>query len=120
MPRTWWLRTTPFRRFAARELTSICAAAFSLVLLLFLSALSGGAQAYNEFLRKLRLPAIVVLSAVILIAVLYHAVTWFRLTAHILVIRIGRKVVPRATIVAALVGIWIVVSVVVTYLHVWF
>ena len=120
VPRTWWLRTGPYRRFAAREFTAVFAAAFSAILLLFLFALSRGRESYAGFLRWLDLPTTVGLSAIILVAVVYHAVTWFRLTAHILVIRIGRKVVPRATIVAALVGIWIVVSVVVTYLHVWF
>ncbi len=120
VPRTWWLRTGSFRRFAAREFTAVFAAAFSVILLLFLSALSQGREAYEGFLRWLELPAVVAFSAVILVAVVYHALTWFRLTAHIQVVRVGKKVVPRETVVAALSVIWIVVSAVVAYLHVWF
>jgi fumarate reductase subunit C len=120
VPRTWWLRTAPFRRFAAREFTAVFAAAFSLILLLFLSALSQGKEAYEGFLRWLRLPAVVALSWIILLAMLYHAGTWFRLTAHIQVIRIGRTEVSRGAVVAALLGIWIVVSAFVAYLYVWF
>ena len=120
VPRTWWLQTAPFRRFAARELTAVFAAAFSVILLLFLFALSQGKEAYEGFLRWLQLPAVVILSSIILLAMLYHAGTWFRLTAHIQVIRIGRNQVPRGAVVAALLGIWIIVSAIVAYLYVWF
>jgi fumarate reductase subunit C len=119
VPRTWWLRTAPFRRFAAREFTAVFAAAFSIVLLLLLSALSRGEEAYEGFLRWLRLPGIVVLSAIVFFAMLYHAVTWFRLTAHIQQIRLGASAVPRGAVVAALLAIWVVVSVVVAYLLAW-
>ena len=119
-PRTWWLRNGPFLRFAAREFTAVFAAAFSVILLLFLSALSRGREAYEGFLRWLELPAIVAFSAVILVAMVYHALTWFRLTAHIQVVRLGGKVVPRELVVNALIVIWIVVSAVVAYFQVWF
>lgn len=119
-PRTWWLRTAPYRRFAAREFTAVFAAAFSVILLLLLSAVSRGKESYEGFLRWLRLPAVVVLSTIILAAMLYHAVTWFRLTAHIQAVRLGRRVVPRGAVVGALLGVWIVVSAVVAYLLAWF
>jgi fumarate reductase subunit C len=115
--RTWWLRTRAYRRFAAREATSLFAAAFSLILLLFLFALSRGRQAYEGFLRWLEWPGTVVLSVVILVAILYHAGTWFRLTSHILVIRLGRLVVPRKVVIGALVALWLLVSGVVLYLY---
>lgn len=119
VPRTWWLRTAPFRRFAARELTAVFAAAFSIVLLLFLSALSRGEESYEGFLRWLQLPGVVVLSSIIFVAMLYHAVTWFRLTAHIQEIRLGPNAVPRGAVVAALFAIWVVASAVVAYLLAW-
>jgi fumarate reductase subunit C len=115
--RTWWLRTRAYRRFAAREATSLFAAAFSLILLLFLFALSQGRQAYEGFLRWLEWPGTVVLSVVILVAILYHAGTWFRLTSHILVVRIGRLVMPRKVVIGALVALWLLVSGLVLYLY---
>lgn len=108
--RTWWLRTRAYRSFAAREATSLFAAAFSLILLLFLFALSRGRQAYEGFLRWLEWPGTVVLSVVILVAILYHAGTWFRLTSHILVVRIGRLVMPRKVVIGALFALWLLVS----------
>jgi fumarate reductase subunit C len=120
VPTTWWLRTAPFRRFAAREFTAVFAAGFSTILLLLLLALSRGQEAYEGFLRWLRLPAVMVVSSGIFVALLYHAVTWFRLTAHIQVVRLGGNVVSRRAVVGALLGTWVVVSSLVVYLLVWF
>jgi succinate dehydrogenase subunit C len=120
VPRIWWVKTAPYRRFAARELTAVFAAVFSVILLLFLTALSQGKEAYEGFLRWLQLPAVVIFSSLILLAMLYHSVTWFRLTAHIQVIRIGRTEVRRGAVVAVLLGVWVVVSAIVAYVYVWF
>lgn len=115
--RTWWLRTRAYRRFAAREATSLFAAAFSVILLMFLLALSRGPEAYAGFLRWLERPGTVVLAAVIFAAILYHAGTWFRLTSHILVVRLGRLVVPRNVVIGGLVAVWLLVSGLVLYLY---
>lgn len=115
--RTWWLRTRAYRRFAAREATSLFAAAFSMILLLLLFALSRGRGPYEGFLRWLERPGTVILLAVILVAILYHVGTWFRLTSHILVIRIGRLVVPRKVVVGGLVALWLLLSGLVLYLY---
>jgi fumarate reductase subunit C len=120
IPKTWWLRTNPYRRFAAREFTAVFAAAFSIILLLFLTALSRGKAAYEGFLRWLQLPAVVLLSSIILVAMLYHAATWFRLTAHIQEVRLGRSAIPRWVVVATLSTAWIVVSLVLAFFYVWF
>jgi fumarate reductase subunit C len=118
--RTWWLRTGPYRRFAAREITSMFAAMFSGFMLAFLFALSRGRQSYEEFLRLLDTPGMVAVFGVILAFLLYHTATWFRLSTHILVIRLGRRTVPRGAILAALAAAWIVASTVVAYFHMWF
>ncbi|HYT79327.1 MAG TPA: hypothetical protein VEQ37_08735, partial [Actinomycetota bacterium] len=51
--RTWWLKSGPYRRFAAREITSMFAAIVSGLLLAFLFALSSGPGSYQDFLRLL-------------------------------------------------------------------
>jgi fumarate reductase subunit C len=96
------------------------AAAFSGLLLLFLFALSRGREAYEGFLRWLKLPAVVAVFAVILVAVLYHMATWFRLTAHIQVVRLSRKVVPKSVVITGLFGVWVLASVIVLYFNIWF
>ena len=119
MPRTWWLRTRRYRRFASRELTSVAVAACSVILLVFLFALSRGRGAYEGFLDWLDSPSAVVLSAIILAGVLYHTITWLRLTAHIQVVRLGRRVLPRRLVLAGLLTLWVAVSAIVAYLHIW-
>jgi fumarate reductase subunit C len=111
MSRTWWLRGPGYRRFVARELTAVFAAFYSVILLLFLFALSRGPGAYEGFLRWLDLPAAVALHAAILVAVLYHAGTWFRLTGRAAVIRVGRRTVPRQAVEIGLYGALVVASV---------
>jgi fumarate reductase subunit C len=118
--RTWWVRTGPYRRFALREATAVFAGAFSVVLLLLLFALSRGRTAYEGFLRWLQLPAIVALSGVIFVATVYHAATWFRLTSHILVVRLGRRVVPQSVVTFGLVVLWLALSAAVAYVTIWF
>jgi fumarate reductase subunit C len=120
VPRTWWMRAGPYRRFAAREITSMFAAGFSVLMLLFLFALARGPEGYAGFLRWLRLPIVVAGSCVILVAIVYHTATWFRLTSRILVIRLSGRVVPPPMVIAVLVVTWIVASALVAYFHVWF
>jgi len=120
VPRTWWLRTAPYRRFAAREFTSIFAAVFSVILLLFLFALSRGRGEYEGFLRWLQLPGVIAVFAVLLAALLYHTLTWFQLSTRILLIRLGRRVVHPTLVIGTLVAAWLVASAIVAYFHIWF
>jgi fumarate reductase subunit C len=119
-PLTWWLRPGPFLRFAAREITSMFAAMFSVLMLLFLFALSRGPERYEGFLQWLKLPAVIAVSSIILAALLYHMGTWFRLTTHILEVRLGGRALPRHVVLAGLVGVWLAVSAAVAYFNVWF
>jgi fumarate reductase subunit C len=119
-PRWWWLRRGPYLRFAAREITSMFAAGFSVLLLAFLFALGSGPKAYGSFLDLLNSPWMLAVSVVILVALLYHVATWFRLTTYIVVVRVGPIVLPRPALIAALLIAWVGASAVVAYFHIWF
>jgi fumarate reductase subunit C len=114
------LRRGPYLRFAAREITSMFAAGFSVLLLAFLFALGSGPKAYASFLDLLNSPWMVAVSIFILVALLYHLATWFRLTTYIVVVRLGPLVLPRRALIAALLIAWLGASAVVAYLHIWF
>jgi fumarate reductase subunit C len=120
VPRTWWLSTRPYRRFAAREFTAVPVAGVSVVLLLFLAALSRGREAYQDFLRWLEQPLVVVFAVLVLCAVLYHTATWFRLSARILSVRVGRWAIPPGLVLGVMVSLWVVASAGAAYLVVWF
>jgi fumarate reductase subunit C len=119
LSRWWWLRRS-YRSFAAREFTAIFAGAFSLFLLVFLFSLSRGPAAYERLLGWLDSQGAVAVFAVVLVAMLYHTVTWFQLTSRVQIVRLGRYVVPRRIVVAALFAAWIGASVIVAYFHVWY
>ena len=118
IPRFWWVRTVPFRRFVIRELTSVFVGWFSLVLLLFLLALSRGQESYESFLDWLEQPWVVALHAVTLAAVLYHTATSIQLASQIQEVRVGGRALPRTLLMAAMTGGLIVASAVVAYLNV--
>jgi succinate dehydrogenase subunit C len=119
-PRWWWLRRGPYLRFAAREITSMFAAGFSVLLLAFLFALGSGPKAYASFLHLLNAPWMLAVSVLILVALLYHVATWFRLTTYIVVVRMGSAVLPRPALIAALLIAWLGASTIVAYFHIWF
>ena len=94
MPLDWWLRNGAYFRFVVRELTSVFVGFFAVLSIWQVRALGQGAEAYARFVERLGAPALVALNSVALVAVLYHAITFFNLTPTIAVIRIGQKRVP--------------------------
>jgi fumarate reductase subunit C len=117
--RWWWTRRS-YRSFAAREFTSIFAAMFSAVLLLLLFALWRGRSTWERVVSWLDDPWAIAVASVILVVMLYHTVTWFQLTSQVQVVRLGRRVVPRRVVVAALFVAWLVASALVVYFTAWF
>ena len=94
MPLGWWLQNGSYFRFVVRELTSVFVGFFAVLSIFQVWALGQGAEGYARFVERLGTPALVALNGVALVAVLYHAITWFNLTPTIAVIRLGEKRVP--------------------------
>ncbi len=101
MPLDWWLRNGAYFRFVVRELTCVFVGLFAVLSLWQIRALGQGAEEYARFAERLGGPAFVALSGVALVAVLYHAITFFNLTPTIVVIRIGQRRVPGWLIAGA-------------------
>ena len=101
MPLGWWLQNGAYFRFVVRELTSVFVGFFAVLSILQVRALGQGSEGYARFVERLDTPAFIVLNSVALVAVLYHAITWFNLTPTIAVIRIGEKRVPGWAIASA-------------------
>ncbi len=111
MSTTWYLKTAPYRRFMVREVTSFFMAGYLVFLLVVLSRLDNGPEAYGALLDTLRSPLSVIGHGLVLLAALYHAITWFNLTPKAVVVRIGEERLPGAVVaIAAGYGPWIVVS----------
>ena len=113
---TWWLQRRSYLLFMIREITSVFAAGYCVLLLVLLYRLGQGPETYGTALDLLTTPLGVVLQAITLIFVLYHTITWFNLTPKIMVLRINGERVSPLLIAGSIYGGWIVVSLVLAWL----
>lgn len=110
IPIFWWLGHRRYTKFIARELTSVFVAYVAVLLLVQLWTLGRGEAAYGRFWGWLSSPPVVAFHAFVWIAVLFHTVTWLSLAPKALVVRVARRRVPDAWVVAAQYGAWLVAS----------
>src|SRR5438445_5219049 len=77
----WWLHQWSYLKFVLRELSSIFVALFVVITLLQLRALSHGPQAYADFQKWMKSPAVIALNADRSVFVLFRVVTSFHLAS---------------------------------------
>ena len=111
----WWLHKGAYLRFILRELSSLFIAYFVAVTLAQLYALSRGESAYARWQAWMASPLALVLNAVSLALITYHAVTWFSLAPKAMVVHVRGRPVPGTWIAAANYLAWLVASVVVAW-----
>jgi len=79
-PMTGWWRSNPFFvRYMVRELTALFVGAYAIVLLVGLVCLTISEPAWDVWRNALDSPAGLVLNLVALVAMIYHAWTWFEI-----------------------------------------
>jgi fumarate reductase subunit C len=92
----WWKKNPYYIEYLAHEGTAVFIVLYSIILTIGLICLSQGEAAWNGWLEAMKSPLSVILHLVLLVAIAYHAFTWFklfRLTLPPVVIG-GRKVDP--------------------------
>jgi fumarate reductase subunit C len=109
-PIFWWLGKWSYVKFIVRELTSLFVAYAAVLLVLHLRALAAGPESAERFEEWLRAPGTRAWHAVVLVLLVYHSETWFRLAPQALAVRFGGKRVPAAAIVAGHYAAWAAVS----------
>jgi len=112
----WWLGKRTYFVFVMRELSSIFVAWFVVFLLLFISAVGRGEQAYEDFLDRASHPVLVTLNVVALAFLVLHTITWFALTPQAMVLRVRGQRVPAWVIIASQYAGLLVVSAIVYWL----
>ena len=110
VPIFWWVKKWSFTRFILRELSAVFVGAYAIVLLLIVRAVGQGPEAYAQIMELFRHPASIVIHGVALAFLLLHTVTWFALAPKAMVVKLGKRRVPPALIVATNYAAWIVVS----------
>ena len=95
----WWRRDPFFVRYMIREATALIVAAYALVLLAGTLCLASGEAAWNAWLAALRSPLSIGLHVVMLVAMAYHAYSWFEIMPKTMpAMFVGGKRVAAATI----------------------
>ena len=112
----WWLKRRSTLAFILREMSSVFVAWFVVFFLLLVAAVGRGEAAYQEFLRWVANPGIVVINVVSLLFVVFHAVTWFNLAPRAMVVHMRGKRVPGKLIAASNYVAWIVTSLLVAWI----
>jgi fumarate reductase subunit C len=97
----WWVHKRSYFLFVMRELSSLFVAWFVVYLLMFVAAVGGGEQEYENFLDHASSPLMLVVNAVALAFLVLHTVTWFALTPRAMVLRLRGRQVPGIVIIAA-------------------
>jgi fumarate reductase subunit C len=109
-PIFWWLRGWPYVLFITRELTSLAVGYTALLLLLETWMLAAGPETYLGLRDWLHRPGVIAFHAFVLLATVYHAVTWIGLAPRALVLRFGARRVPPGAVLAAHYAAWAVAS----------
>jgi fumarate reductase subunit C len=111
----WWLHKGAYLRFILRELSSVFIAYFVGITLAQIYALGKGEAAYARFQHWMASPLALVLNAVSLFFVVFHAATWFSLAPKAMVVHWRGRPVPGTWIAASNYAAWLVASVVVAW-----
>jgi fumarate reductase subunit C len=112
----WWLARWRYLKFIVREASSVFVAWTVIIALLQIRALTRGPVPYTGFQNWLQSPAVVALSVISLLFVLFHAVTWFNLSPKAIVIRARGKRLPDLAVAAPIYVAWVVISAVVAWI----
>ncbi len=112
VPNSWWLHKKSYFLFMLREFSSFFVAFNSIVLIGFIYSLGNGRDAYNGLLATLRSGWMILLYILTGLFVLYHMVTWFKISGRIF----GMRPLTPGMVTVVNYIVWIIVSIGVAYL----
>jgi fumarate reductase subunit C len=116
MPANWWARNRHYLGYMLREFSAAPMALWMLWLLVEIRRAADGPAHYAPHASA----AFVAFSVIVLLFSLYHSVTFLSLAGTILHFKIFGRPVPSRLIVVAMFGQWLVASVVIAFVLVWF
>jgi fumarate reductase subunit C len=101
MPIFWWLGKLSYTKFITRELTSLAVGYAAIMIVIQVWALSRGSDAYEHFVGWLQSPVGLILNTLVVLALLFHTITWLNLAPKALIVRIGGRRVPEDVVLIA-------------------
>ena len=112
----WWLERRAYFNFILRELTCVFVGAFAVLTLMQIRALGRGPAAYEAFVDRLGTPGYLIFSAVAFVSICYHAVTFLQAVPTTVMVRLAEQRVPDRVIAGAHYVLWVLVSLVITFI----
>jgi len=110
----WWRRNPFFMRYMVREASAVFLAIYAVILLAGVYRLSQGAAAYEAWLAALRNPLAIVFHGIALLAVAYHAYTWWKVMPKTMpMLHVGGRRIPEITLSAVGGAAWLAASLIV-------
>jgi fumarate reductase subunit C len=95
----WWRRDPFFVRYMVREATAVAVLVYAMVLAVGVVRLAQGEAAWNAWLAALRTPWSLLLHAVLFVAMVVHAKSWFEIMPKTMPpVIVGGRRVPGSTI----------------------
>ena len=118
--RGWWRRDPFFVRYMAREATALAVFVYAVILAVGTVRLAQGQAAWDHWLDALQSPASLLLHAVLLIAMVVHAQSWFEIMPKTMpMLHVGGRRVAASTITRAGWAATVVASIVLFALAAW-
>jgi fumarate reductase subunit C len=97
--RGWWRRDPFFVRYMLREATAVAVLVYAVILTVGVVRLAEGEAEWNGWLGALHSPWSVLMHLVLLVAMVFHAISWFEIMPKTLpAIFIGGRRLSAATI----------------------
>ena len=109
----WYLDRWHYLKFMVRETSCVFVAYFAVVMLFQIRAISHGPTAYADFQAWMRCPLFLILNAISLVLIVFHAVTWFALVPRVFVRQMMGSAIPDVVTAIPNYGIWFVASVII-------
>lgn len=109
----WFLSQPRYQRYMAREVTCIFIFAYTFLLIVALARLAEGKEAFDAFVQALGSPLGVLFNLAVLIATVYHSLSWFVVTPQAMPIQLGEEFVDGKIIVNAHYAAWAVASLII-------
>ena len=96
----WWKKNPFFVEYVIHESTALFVLAYAVTLLVGLIRLGQGEAAWNGWLAALQSPVALVFHLALLVAIAYHAYTWFKLFPLTMppIVVDGKKVEPGVVV----------------------
>jgi len=111
IPNTWWLKKRSYLLFMVREFSAFFVALYAILLLIQLYALSRGREIYGTWIEVFQSGWMILLHFVIWLFVLYHMVTWFKISGRIF----GERPLSPGAVTAVNYIVWIILSIGIAY-----